>query len=92
MEINRRQFVAATSAAAGAIALNSSSAAGMPAPNRSLVQDDKKPFKISIAQWSLHRMLNRQKLITNLDFPRVAKQAFGIDAIEYVNGLSLIHI
>lgn len=86
MEINRRQFVAATSAAAGAIALNSSSAAGMPAPNRSLVQDDKKPFKISIAQWSLHRMLNRQKLITNLDFPRVAKQAFGIDAIEYVNG------
>lgn len=87
MDLNRRQFVAASTSAALAgtcsIAGSSTSAA---TASPLFPQDDKKlPFKISIAQWSLHRMLNNQKLITNLDFPRVAKQAFGIDAIEYVN-------
>ena len=41
-------------------------------------------FKISLAEWSLHRMLFAKKL-TNLDFPRVAKNEFGITAVEYVN-------
>lgn len=41
-------------------------------------------FKISLAQWSLHRAL-RAGEIDNLDFARVAKEDFGIDAIEYVN-------
>ena len=88
MGINRRQFVAASSATAGAIALNSRLPARMlnPQEENATGEGKKKPFKISIAQWSLHRMLNRQKLITNLDFPRVAKESFGIDAIEYVNG------
>lgn len=44
------------------------------------------PFKISLAQWSLHRTLRDPAVeMTNLDFARVAKQEFGIDAIEYVN-------
>ena len=42
------------------------------------------PYRISLAQWSLHRELNAKK-IDNLDFARVARQDFGIDAIEYVN-------
>ena len=42
------------------------------------------PFKISLAEWSLHRTI-RAKKMTNLDFPKVAKQEFGIEAIEYVN-------
>lgn len=42
------------------------------------------PFRISIAEWSLHRTLWEKK-ITNLDFPVLAKQEFGIDAVEYVN-------
>lgn len=41
-------------------------------------------FEISLAEWSLHRTIFSGKM-TNLDFPRVAKQDFGIDAIEYVN-------
>ncbi len=41
-------------------------------------------FKISLAEWSLHRTLFAKK-ITNLDFPRLAKSEFGIDACEYVN-------
>ena len=41
-------------------------------------------FKISLAEWSLHRALRANKL-TNLDFPRVARSEFGIEAVEYVN-------
>ena len=41
-------------------------------------------FKISIAEWSFHRMLFDGKL-DNLDFPALAKNEFGIDCVEYVN-------
>ena len=41
-------------------------------------------FKISLAQWSLHRAFFEKK-IDNLDFAATAKNEFGIDAIEYVN-------
>ncbi len=45
----------------------------------------KKPiFEISLAEWSLHRALFGKKM-TNLDFPAVAKNDFGISAVEYVN-------
>ena len=41
-------------------------------------------FKISLAQWSLHRALQKGKM-DNLDFAATAKNKFGINAIEYVN-------
>lgn len=41
-------------------------------------------FKISLAEWSLHKSLFSNEM-SNLDFPRVAKQEYGIEAIEYVN-------
>jgi sugar phosphate isomerase/epimerase len=41
-------------------------------------------FRISLAEWSLHETLFAGKL-DNLEFPRTAKQQFGIDAVEYVN-------
>lgn len=41
-------------------------------------------FKISLAQWSLHRALFDGDL-DNLDFARTAKEDFGIGAVEYVN-------
>jgi len=41
-------------------------------------------FKISLAQWSLHRMLKEGKL-DNLGFAKFTKNEFGIDAIEYVS-------
>jgi L-ribulose-5-phosphate 3-epimerase len=41
-------------------------------------------FKISLAEWSLHKTLFDKKL-DPLDFPRTARQEYGIDAVEYVN-------
>lgn len=41
-------------------------------------------FKISLAEWSLHKTLFDGKL-NNLDFPAKAKNDFGISAVEYVN-------
>ena len=41
-------------------------------------------FKISLAQWSLHRSLYSGEL-NHLDFAKISKENFGIDAIEYVN-------
>lgn len=42
------------------------------------------PFKISLAEWSLHRSL-RSGQIDHLDFAPIARGRFGIDAVEYVN-------
>ncbi|MBT8477945.1 MAG: sugar phosphate isomerase/epimerase [Gemmatimonadetes bacterium] len=41
-------------------------------------------FGISLAEWSLHKALYDGEL-DHLDFPRVARREFGIDAIEFVN-------
>jgi sugar phosphate isomerase/epimerase len=41
-------------------------------------------FRISLAEWSLHRALNAGEL-DNLDFPGVAREDYGIEAVEYVN-------
>ena len=41
-------------------------------------------FKISLAEWSLHRALN-EKMLDNLEFPVKAKRDFGIFAVEYVS-------
>jgi len=44
----------------------------------------KEQFKISLAEWSLHRTLGKGT-ITNLDFPRITKETYGLDAVEYVS-------
>lgn len=41
-------------------------------------------FKISLAQWSLHKAIFAKKL-DNLDFAKVTREEFGIGAVEYVN-------
>jgi sugar phosphate isomerase/epimerase len=41
-------------------------------------------YKISLAEWSLNRTL-RKGTITNMDFPRIAKETYGLDAVEYVS-------
>lgn len=43
------------------------------------------PFKISLAEWSLHRTLRAQQL-DHLDFARITRERYDIDAVEYVNG------
>lgn len=72
--LNRRQFVTGLSAAA-AFALS---------PACLSADSKKKLFDISLAQWSLHRMLRANKL-NNLDFPKFTKETFDIHAVEYVN-------
>lgn len=41
-------------------------------------------FDISLAQWSLHKSIYDGK-VEHLDFPAVAKNEFGVNAVEYVN-------
>jgi sugar phosphate isomerase/epimerase len=41
-------------------------------------------FEISLAEWSLNKELFGKKM-TNLDFPVMAKQQYGISTVEYVN-------
>jgi len=41
-------------------------------------------FKVSLAEWSLHRTLNAGEL-DNLEFPVVTRVDYGLDAVEYVN-------
>jgi sugar phosphate isomerase/epimerase len=43
-----------------------------------------KQLKLSLAEWSLHRALNAKE-ITNMDFPRIAKTKYNLDAVEYVS-------
>jgi sugar phosphate isomerase/epimerase len=79
--VSRRSFVAAVAAAVPAAFM--SGPAGLvscaPADSR------REPlFRISVAQWSLHRTLNAGEL-DNLEFARTARQDYGIEAIEYVN-------
>lgn len=44
----------------------------------------KELFRISLAEWSLHRALSAQEM-DNLDFAREAREGFGLEAVEYVN-------
>jgi len=47
--------------------------------------DEREPlFRISLAEWSLHRTLFAGKL-DHLDFARTANNDFGVKAVEYVN-------
>ena len=41
-------------------------------------------FKISLAEWSLHKALFT-KQIDNLDFPKIAREQYGIEGVEFVN-------
>jgi sugar phosphate isomerase/epimerase len=50
----------------------------------SVIQPKPLFFKISLAEWSLHKLLFDGKM-TNLDFPAKAKNDFGISAVEFVN-------
>lgn len=53
--------------------------------NTTLVADVIPPlFKISLAEWSLHKTIFGGKL-DHLDFAKTARDEFGIHAVEYVN-------
>jgi len=76
MTISRRDFLQKTPALV---------AAALVAPHLLAAQTPAPAFgEISLAQWSLHKALFKGEL-TNLDFPGVARQKFGIGTVEYVN-------
>lgn len=86
MNLNRRTFLQQTLAAGAAAA---AAATGMgpltpafadgPAP-----RPESKLFRISLAEWSLHRALFSGQM-DHLDFPRVARLDYGLHGIELVN-------
>jgi sugar phosphate isomerase/epimerase len=78
--LTRRSFLASAAATASLAALTPSSLFGQ-APGKA---GRPLPFKISLAQWSLHKEL-QAKTLDNLDFAKVTREVFNIDAIEYVN-------
>lgn len=84
--LSRRSFLGASLAVAGAGALaachkaNDAGGAGEAKPTEA----ELKLFSISLAEWSLHKML-RAGTLDHLDFPITAKREFGIDGVEYVN-------
>jgi sugar phosphate isomerase/epimerase len=78
MENNsRRTFIKQASLATAGFAL-------LPSLSAFAEEQKKFDFKISLAEWSLHKDLFSGK-ITNLDFPVIAKTKYDIDAVEYVN-------
>jgi sugar phosphate isomerase/epimerase len=78
--LNRRDFLKRSAPLAATLSLASLSA-GEPS-SASVI---KRPtFKISLAEWSLHRALFSKQL-DHLDFARIAKDDYGIHAVEYVN-------
>ena len=72
---DRRNFLKTTLAASAGTMLVSPVLAGMAAK--------KSPYKISLAEWSLHKTLFANEM-TNLQFPVVARE-MGIMGVEYVN-------
>ncbi|MEN0111039.1 MAG: sugar phosphate isomerase/epimerase family protein [Planctomycetota bacterium] len=70
----RRRFLQTAAGAA---------AATVAAPRLAWAASSVAPFKISLAQWSLHRTFGRDG-DDNLRFPGIAREDFGIDAVEYV--------
>ena len=73
--MNRRNFITTGATATAGTLLVSPSLAGFIGNNP--------PFKISLAEWSFHKILFANEM-TNLDFPRITRE-LGIDGVEYVN-------
>jgi len=75
--LNRRNFIKRSATITGGLALSGFG-------STLLSGSDNLPFKISLAEWSLHRALHSKK-IDHLDFISLTKTEFGLDAVEYVN-------
>lgn len=76
---NRREFLKRVGL--GALSLSAISSLPLLAEE---VARKKMFFKISLAEWSLHKTLFAGEM-TNLEFPEMAANKFGIHAVEYVN-------
>jgi hydroxypyruvate isomerase len=79
--ISRRSFLERSLAAGAAGIMAPSLLKAAPAPTPRLVKDD-----ISLAQWALVDEIKAGKW-KNLDFPKIARNDFGLNGIEFVNTL-----
>ncbi|QGJ69949.1 Xylose isomerase domain-containing protein TIM barrel [Planctomycetales bacterium 10988] len=82
---SRRRFLQTTATLAAGATLGLGASPSWAAPSAK-----KMWFKISLAQWSLHRMLKGGELDA-LDFAPYTKKEFGIEAVEYVNQFFMDH-
>lgn len=80
--LDRREFIIRGGTGLAALAIGGAAEPAAAAVARSAAQTV--PYRISLAQWSLHRALQAGE-IDHLDFARIAREDFGIEAIEYVN-------
>ena len=76
---SRRSFLASSAGLTAAAMATSSITA--PASTRTVLSPK---FKISLAQWSLHKSIRAGEM-DNLDFAASTRNDFGIEAVEYVN-------
>ena len=74
--LSRRTFLTSSAVAATVATVGSAASAALFRPAAK--------FEISIAEWSIHRALFEKK-VDHLDFSKIAKEEFGISAVEYVN-------
>ena len=71
--MKRRQFLSVSGAALAAPLFSQTSKA-----------QAKTKFKISLAEWSVNKAI-ATRAITTLDFPKLAREQFGIEGLEFIN-------
>jgi sugar phosphate isomerase/epimerase len=90
--VPRRTFLTAAVAAVPAGSLVYAALGGGTSPRsggRRPVSAPAEPlFRISLAEWSLHRALGAGE-VDHLEFPVIAERDYGVEAVEYVNSFFL---
>jgi sugar phosphate isomerase/epimerase len=83
--VTRRETLKSALAAAVALPFAAHARMQRPEPDAKHAAAKADPiFRISLAEWSLHRALQSGRL-DHLDFPKTASKDYGIQAVEYVN-------
>jgi sugar phosphate isomerase/epimerase len=82
--MDRRGFLKSALASGGLLAATSAEGVLSQAFAAKTGSGGKKKFEISLAAWSLNRTF--RTTWTNLDLPRITREEFGLDGLEFVNG------
>ncbi len=83
--VDRREFLTQSAQLlAGPVAIGTALTAWKSAPLFAAHDSGKLPYRISLAEWSLHRTI-RGGGMDHLDFAKTAREQFKIGAVEYVN-------
>jgi sugar phosphate isomerase/epimerase len=77
---SRRDFLAAAAVSGAGLTLG-----GITMPKLKAAEADTEPFKISVAEYSLHRMIGKGELDPR-DYGPFCKEKFDVDAVEYWMG------